>query len=75
MVGGDEQHPGDPVLVIEGQAPVGLDALLARFGFSRTRLAQTERMPVDGRHNSKIDRPALREALRKGRLPLKEPIP
>jgi acyl-CoA synthetase (AMP-forming)/AMP-acid ligase II len=75
LISRDEQHPDELVLVIEGQPPAGLDALLARFGFARARLAQIERIPVDGRHNSKIDRPALREALRKGRLPLKELTP
>nr|WP_298141817.1 fatty acid CoA ligase family protein [uncultured Pseudomonas sp.] len=75
LISRDEDHPDDLVLVIEGQVPAGLPALLARFGFSHAHLAQTERIPVDGRHNSKIDRPALRDALRKGRLPLKEHLP
>jgi hypothetical protein len=59
------------LLVIEGELPTGLPALLAQYGFAQARLAQIDSMPVDGRHNSKIDRPALRELVRKGRLELK----
>ncbi|MES2818135.1 MAG: fatty acid CoA ligase family protein [Pseudomonadota bacterium] len=70
LISRDDRQPGELVLVIEGQVPTGLGALLARFGFAQARVARTECMPVDGRHNSKIDRPALREALRKGRLVL-----
>ncbi|MET1076639.1 MAG: fatty acid CoA ligase family protein [Pseudomonas sp.] len=62
---------GDAVLVIEGHPPSGLASLLGQHGLGTARLAQIERMPVDGRHNSKIDRPALRDALSKGQLVLK----
>jgi len=56
------------VLVIEGLVHAGLRAVLEQYGFGQARLAQISHMPVDGRHNSKIDRSALREALDKGRL-------
>lgn len=61
---------GEPLLVLEGRAeqPGELRATLRRFGLRQALLATVERMPVDGRHNSKIDRPALREALARRQL-------
>ena len=37
-------------------------------GLSNIRYIEIENMPVDGRHNSKIDRPLLREYLAKNKL-------
>ncbi|HLD68681.1 MAG TPA: fatty acid CoA ligase family protein [Pseudomonas sp.] len=71
LISRDEAKHNELVLVIEGQAPAGLQALLGQYGFAQARLAQIDQMPVDGRHNSKIDRSALRKALSKGRLALK----
>lgn len=68
LIGRDEAAGSELLLVIEGQIPTGLPALLAQHGFAQARLAQIDSMPVDGRHNSKIDRPALRELVRKGQL-------
>ncbi len=66
---------GELLLVLEGQVPCELRALLARFGMAQARLALIDSMPVDGRHNSKIDRPALHEARHQGRLPLTSDYP
>lgn len=55
---------GDEVaLVIAGELPPRerLREVLDRHGIGPARLWQTDALPVDGRHNSKIDRPALRE--------------
>lgn len=61
---------GRPALVIEGQAPGAalLRELLVRHGMPHATLWLVDTLPVDGRHNSKIDRPALREWLARGRL-------
>ena len=71
LISRDEATGSELLLVIEGELPAGLPALLAQYGFAQARLAQIDSMPVDGRHNSKIDRSALRKALSKGRLALK----
>lgn len=61
---------GQIALVVAGEhpEPAAVKALLRAQGFASVRLLQAEAMPVDGRHNSKIDRPALRELIRRGRL-------
>jgi len=41
---------------------------LARLALLPLPVAYVPALPVDGRHNSKIDRPALRAALAAGRL-------
>ncbi len=51
---------GEPVLVVEGDADDA--ALRARAGVAR--VVKVARIPVDRRHNAKVDRPALRQALR-----------
>ncbi len=48
-----------------------LRPVLLRFGVSGCTLFRLTQMPVDGRHNSKIDRPALRQLLAK-QTPLAE---
>lgn len=59
-----------PALVLAGHLPPRdrLRELLDRHGFAGVSLWQATTMPVDGRHNSKIDRPALRDALARRRL-------
>lgn len=61
---------GSPALVLSGELP---DAALLRErlfaqGFAQVRGFRIARMPVDGRHNSKIDRAALRTLIARGRL-------
>lgn len=59
-----------PVLVIEGSHfnPDELVKVLERSPIQGLRLARIAQMPVDSRHNSKIDRPALRAMLGNGQL-------
>lgn len=59
-----------PVLVIEGRHfdPDALSHLLASSQLPGLRIALIAHMPVDSRHNSKIDRPRLRALLAKGQL-------
>ncbi|WP_071872705.1 fatty acid CoA ligase family protein [Atopomonas hussainii] len=54
-----------PVLVLQGLPHnwAALQHILAQWPLPMLRWCQVESMPVDGRHNSKIDRPALRESL------------
>ena len=59
----------DSILVLEGHAEdSALANILRQYGCHRTRLYHVESMPVDGRHNSKIDRPALATLIRKKQL-------
>lgn len=63
------QGPGaTPVLVVAGAVPdrARLRPLLDAEGLGPVRLARVDALPVDGRHNSKIDRPALRDLLARG---------
>jgi acyl-CoA synthetase (AMP-forming)/AMP-acid ligase II len=61
---------GSPALVLCGAVPdvAELRRCLSAEGFSGVRCYRADRLPVDGRHNSKIDRPALREQIAHGRL-------
>lgn len=61
-----------PVLVIKGQfsQDAKIIPILRRHMLDSTRIAYVHSMPVDARHNSKIDRPRLREWLKSGRLRL-----
>lgn len=61
---------GELVLVLAGAVPAAatLAPLLRAQGFPVMGLYAVDSMPVDGRHNSKIDRAALRDALARGRL-------
>ncbi len=63
---------GSLLLALAGELPpaAGLRAILNGFGLPRCRLARLDALPVDGRHNSKLDREALREGFRRGRLDL-----
>jgi acyl-CoA synthetase (AMP-forming)/AMP-acid ligase II len=65
-----QDDTGGVALVLAGQPlePARLRAVLQRHGIAAVRRYQVAAMPVDGRHNSKIDRVALREALKRGRL-------
>ncbi|MFZ5723488.1 MAG: fatty acid CoA ligase family protein [Pseudomonadota bacterium] len=55
---------GRPVLVVAGRIDrAALQRELARHGFPGARIVAVPAMPVDGRHNSKIDRPTLRALL------------
>jgi acyl-CoA synthetase (AMP-forming)/AMP-acid ligase II len=56
----------DSILVVEGNPDSpGLKDALHHYGFQNTRIYTVDNMPVDGRHNSKIDRPALLNLIRK----------
>ena len=59
-----------PVLVIEGSHfdPDALSRQLESHRLQGLRIALIAHMPVDARHNSKIDRPRLRALLGKGHL-------
>jgi acyl-coenzyme A synthetase/AMP-(fatty) acid ligase len=61
---------GRPALVIAGPhiARDAVRSVRERLGFTALSLYRIDEMPVDGRHNSKIDRPALRDALARGAL-------
>lgn len=61
---------GRPALVLAGPhiARDGVRSVRERLGFPALPLYRIDEMPVDGRHNSKIDRPALRDALARGAL-------
>ena len=61
---------GQPLVVLQGepQQAEQLPAVLEQFDITRAWLARIAQMPVDGRHNSKIDRPALRQALKNRQL-------
>lgn len=61
---------GRPALVVAGPriAREALASVRERMGFPALPLYRIDEMPVDGRHNSKIDRPALRDALARGAL-------
>lgn len=62
---------GELALVLAGTVPAAttLAPLLRAQDFPVMRVYSVDTMPVDGRHNSKIDRTALRDALARGRLP------
>lgn len=45
-------------------------AILNKHGIPEANLIIVDKIPVDGRHNSKIDRPALIEGIRKKRWPI-----
>lgn len=64
-----EDHQG-PVLVLEGSHfnPDVLAKTLESAPIQGLRIARIPRMPVDSRHNSKIDRPSLRKMLGNGQL-------
>lgn len=65
----------DSILVVEGQADQqALEQTLNRYGFERTLVYRVKSMPVDGRHNSKIDRPALLAMIQKKRIKPSERI-
>lgn len=50
----------DSILVVEGYPDIhALGDVLRHHGFQNTRLYRIKAMPLDGRHNSKIDRQAL----------------
>lgn len=59
-----------PLLIIQGQCrdDTEITAILAQHDLNAIRIAHIPSMPVDARHNSKIDRPLLREWLKIGRL-------
>jgi len=60
---------GDSILVVEGDTEAtALRAVLRHYGYQNTRLYWVKSMPVDGRHNSKIDRAALVTLIRKKQL-------
>lgn len=64
---------GRCVLVLQAQDNVNLDSvvsLLHASGLDAIPIYRIKQMPVDGRHNSKIDRPLLRQRLVRGDLPL-----
>lgn len=66
----------DSILVVEGQ-PEGpaVKNILHHYGCHRTRLFRVKSMPVDGRHNSKIDRAALVTLIQKNQLkPVKRAV-
>lgn len=63
-------HKGQPVVVLHG-APIDPSKardVLIHFGLQEAQLCTVASMPVDARHNSKLDRPTLRDHLLKGRL-------
>jgi hypothetical protein len=51
---------------LEGEIRHILSEHLSSMGLEKIQLISIDHMPVDGRHNSKIDRPLLREYLEKG---------
>lgn len=59
-----------PVLVIEGSHfdPGVLAKVIESGPVQGLRIARITRMPVDSRHNSKIDRPGLRKMISNGQL-------
>lgn len=62
---------GRLLVVLENQGTLDMPELvntLRDAGVFRASVVTLNTMPVDGRHNSKIDRPLLREWLEKGRL-------
>lgn len=63
-------HQGKPVLVLQGSPSDPAEALgiLGRFGLQKALVCNVKSMPVDARHNSKLDRPTMRSSLAKGRL-------
>lgn len=59
----------DSLLVLEGQPDIpALAKVLRHYGYQNTRLYRVCSMPVDGRHNSKIDRSALITLIHKKQL-------
>lgn len=59
------------ILVIQGSIEnhlVCLKEILQNSGLARIHLSQINNMPVDGRHNSKIDRAALRDLWQRRKL-------
>ena len=57
-------HRGQRLLIVEATAEVDLHVLRARLGWARIDAVKLIRkLPVDKRHNSKIDYPALEELL------------
>ncbi|MCJ8169128.1 fatty acid CoA ligase family protein [Atopomonas sediminilitoris] len=54
-----------PVLILQGQPSSwdALKAIVAHWALPNLHWAEVAQMPVDGRHNSKIDRPALLNSL------------
>lgn len=64
-----KQGKTDSILVVEGRPEIpALRDTLHQNGFQTTRIYRVKAMPVDGRHNSKIDRQALITMIRKKRL-------
>ena len=62
---------GKLMMIFETQGQLDLAPVLAELrasGIFRAAWATVVSMPVDGRHNSKIDRPLLREWLERGKL-------
>lgn len=67
------EYEGRVVLVVQAVDSLNLDSvasLLTSGGLTDVPVYRITRMPVDGRHNSKIDRPLLRQKLDKGELAL-----
>lgn len=64
------KQPGQTVVVLQGQPhdTAAALALLRQFKLSHALLCTVPHMPVDIRHNSKLDRPTLRERLKQGAL-------
>lgn len=59
----------DSILVVEGQPEIpALGDILSSYGYQKTRIYRVKTMPVDGRHNSKIDRSALVTLIQKKQL-------
>ncbi len=59
----------DSILVVEGYPDIhALGDVLRHHGFQNTRLYRIKAMPLDGRHNSKIDRQALVTLIRTKQL-------
>ena len=52
---------GEVLMVIEGEVPAGFESKVAELG--ATRVLSLENLPMDRRHQSKIDYPALRVAV------------
>ncbi len=54
------------ISVLESEIRHILSEHISSMGLEKIQLIMLDHMPVDGRHNSKIDRPLLREYLEKG---------
>lgn len=67
------EQDGGIALILQASPHLNLESVasvLHAAGLSATPIYQIKKMPVDGRHNSKIDRPSLREQLAKNKLQL-----